>query len=82
MFPVLHRSGLHYHDTSFYLEMLIAVQQGFMVDLNLHLLLNLINMISLELILAYLLRQKMCFGVHNSFFKKIPSNFDSYIDSF
>lgn len=41
-----------------------------MVDLNLHLLLNLINLISLELILAYLLTQKMFFGVHYSFFFK------------
>lgn len=68
MFPVLHRIGTYYHHITFYLEMLIAVQQGCMVDLNLHLLLNLINLISLELILAYLLTQKMFFGVHYSFF--------------
>lgn len=43
MFPILHRTGIYYHCISFYLEMLIAVQQGSMVDLNLHLLLNLIN---------------------------------------
>lgn len=46
MFPILHRTGIYYHHISFYLEMLIAVQQGSMVDLNLHLLLNLINLVS------------------------------------
>lgn len=46
MFPILHRTGIYYYHISFYLEMLIAVQQGSMVDLNLDLLLNLINLVS------------------------------------
>ena len=48
MLPILHTTGIYYHHISFYLEMLIAVQQGSMVDLNLHLLLNLINLVSQE----------------------------------
>lgn len=51
MLPILHTTGIYYHLISFYLEMLIAVQQGSMVDLNLHLLLNLINLVSKEPIL-------------------------------
>lgn len=51
MLPILHTTGIYYHLISFYLEMLIAVQQGSMVDLNLHLLLNVINLVSKEPIL-------------------------------
>lgn len=69
MFPVLHRIEIYYHCTTFYLEMLIAVQQGYMVDLNLHLLLNFTNLISLELILAYLLTRKCALEYTIAFFK-------------
>lgn len=52
MFPILHKTSIYCHHIPFYLEMLIAVQQGSMVDLNLHLLLNLINLVFEEFILT------------------------------